>query len=220
MVVAFFDIDHTIICGTSMERAFLKYLFKSRYIKVSDILRTAVFICRHLFDSSGISIRSRRPYLQGKSVAVIESLAAQCFKKSILPLISRDAMETIRRHKKAGQQVVLLSGTPHILARLLSRHVNADYYIACKAVEAEGYFTGDILNPIPYGEGKRDILLSYATEKGINLKECFAYGDSIADIGVFRSVGNPYVVNPARRLRLIAAEKGWRIVYWRVDFSI
>ena len=34
-------------------------------------------------------------------------------------------------------------------------------------------------------------------------KECFAYGDSIADSELFQSVGNPFMVNPGRRLRAL-----------------
>ncbi len=214
MVIAFFDIDHTIIHGSSMERLFVRYLMKKGYIKAIDALRTVAFISTHLLDTSGIAMRSRRPYLQGKSVELMEAQATQCFNDLIQPLVSKDALLEIKEHKKAGHQIVLLSGTLEMLARLLCRYVDADYYIACRTLEVDGYFTGIVAPPIPYGEGKRKIVLSYAREKGINLRECYAYGDSMADLGVFESVGNSYMVNPGRRLSAIAQKRGWKIRYW------
>lgn len=214
MITAFFDIDHTIICGTSMERVFLRYLFVRGYITIIDILRNVVFICRNMNDKSGIAIRSRRPYLQGKSASLMKSLANQCFREKIVPEISEMALAKIREHKDAGHSVILLSGTLDILAEPLRAYTNADLYIACNTVVKEGHFTGDIMPPVPYGDGKRDIVLRYTQEHGIKLKECFAYGDSIADSGLFRSVGNPFVVNPGRRLHGIAKERGWEMVNW------
>lgn len=214
MIAAFFDIDHTIISGPSMERIFFKYLMARGYIKGIDIIRTAAFIFRHLSDTSGIRVRSRRPYLQGKSVALTDALASQCFHDTILPLVSKGAIAEIRRHQEAGHHIVLLSGTLEMLARPLCHYVKADHYIACIPEEVAGYFTGRIVPPIPYGEGKRQILISYAKELGIDLKQCFAYGDSMADIGVFESIGDPYVVNPGRRLRAIAGKRGWTTVKW------
>lgn len=214
MIAAFFDIDHTIICETSMERAFFRYLMIRGYIKWVDVFHTAAFLLRHISDTSGIAIRSRRPFLQGKPVALIEALAGQCFNEAILPMLSKEAIATIRKHREEGHHIVLLSGTLEILARLLSQYVKANYHIACRPEEVDRYFTGGILPPIPYGEGKRQILISYAREQGIDLKQCFAYGDSLSDIGVFESVGNPCIVNPGRRLRAIAKKRGWVILHW------
>lgn len=214
MIAAFFDIDHTIISGPSMERIFFKYLMARGYITGVDVIRTAAFILRHLSDTSGIRIRSRRPYLNGKSVALTAALASQCFHDIILPLVSKGAIVEIRRHQEAGHHIVLLSGTLEMLARLLCHYIKADHYIACRPEERAGYFTGGIVPPIPYGEGKRQILNSYAQELGIDLEQCFAYGDSMADIGVFDSVGYPYVVNPGRRLHAIAEKRGWTTVKW------
>lgn len=214
MIIAFFDIDHTIIRSTSMERIFFKYLFSKSHIKVTDVLYTIAFILHHIFDASGLRMRSKRPYLQGKSVALMGALATQCFYEAILPLVSIEAAAEIGRHKDAGHRIILLSGTLEMLAGSLSQYVGADESIACRPEVADGYFTGRIIPPIPYGEGKREILISYAREYRIDLKQCFAYGDSLSDMGIFESVGNPCVVNPGRRLSAIAKKRGWEIRYW------
>ncbi len=214
MITAFFDIDHTIVRGTSMERIFIKYLFTHGGITVMDVLRTAFFIFRNINDKSGIAIRSKRPYLKGKSVSPIKSLAGQCFKEKIVPQISEKALARIKEHRSAGHSIVLLSGTLDILADELSRFVRANHYIACTTIREGEYFTGDIKPPIPYADLKRDIAVRYAKEYYLDLKECFAYGDSMADSALFRSVGNPSVVNPGRRLCAIANKCGWSQLNW------
>ncbi len=214
MVAAFFDIDNTIVRGTSMERIFLRYLIAGRYVSVMDMLRTVIFILGNLTDKTGVVIRSRRPYLEGKSVLLMKSLAGQCFKEKIVPKISEEALARIKEHRSAGHSVVLLSGTLDILAHELSQFVKADEFIACETVGKGEYFTGAIKPPVPYGDLKRDIVIGYAKEHALDLKECFAYGDSMADSALFRSVGNPYAVNPGRRLRVIAKEGGWGTVNW------
>lgn len=197
-----------------MERVFIKYLRRGGIINWRDILRTLLFIIRNISEPSGIAIRSKRSYLESKSINSVEAVAGECFKDAIIPLISKEAIIEITRHEEAGHQIVLLSGTLEILARLLSQHVKADYYYACNPEVSGGYYTGKIIPPIPYGEGKRQILLSYSKGHDIDLKKCFAYGDSMSDINVFECVGNPCVVNPGRRLFGIAREEGWDIVNW------
>lgn len=187
---------------------------KEGHIRGADLLRTGTFIARHLFDTTGIIIRSRRPYLKDKSAVHMEALSSICFKEKIMPLLSKEALKQIAVHQDAGHDIVLLSGTLEMLARVLSRHVKADHYYACRPEERDGYFTGRIVPPIPYGEGKRQILISHATEFGVDLIQCYAYGDSMADVDVFESVGNPCVVNPGWRLNSVAKKKGWEIRYW------
>ena len=48
----------------------------------------------------------------------------------------------------------------------------------------------------------------------MDLKECYAYGDSPGDVAVLQSVGHPQVVNPIRGMARIAKRHGWPIVRW------
>ena len=55
---------------------------------------------------------------------------------------------------------------------------------------------------------------AYAEAHGIDLSASYAYGDSIADVPMLRSVGHPRVVNPDRPLATAAREMGWPVYHW------
>jgi len=215
MPIAFFDIDRTIIPGTSMERIFFRYLLRKGYIDTRDVIDTLWHILLHMWDTSGIALRSKRPYLRNKSYPVIEALAEQCFNDAIAGRISAKAMERIRLHIDSGDQIVLISGTLEVLAKWLSKYIGAIDYIACDTEVVDGLCTGRIKPPIPYGKGKLEVLLQYASRYGLNLAECYAYGDSISDLWIFERVGHPRVVNPGGiRILMIAKKRGWDVLYW------
>ena len=44
--------------------------------------------------------------------------------------------------------------------------------------------------------------------------QSYLYSDSIADIPLFETVGNPVVVNPKAPFREVAERRGWEVVAW------
>ena len=55
-------------------------------------------------------------------------------------------------------------------------------------------------------------VLDYAKKHKINLKQSYAYADSFTDKEVMELVGHPIAVNPDKRLKKYAKEKGWKII--------
>jgi phosphoserine phosphatase len=51
-----------------------------------------------------------------------------------------------------------------------------------------------------------------AAAEGIDLAESTAYSDSASDVPFLEVVGHAVAVNPDRKLRGIAAERGWRVL--------
>ncbi len=212
MTGAIFDIDRTIVKGTSMERLFIRYLFSRGIIGIADILRTFVFIIAHL--TNPIYMHSRRPYIKGKKVETIVFHASKCVEERVLPRVSRRAIERINLHKNEGHVVVLLSGTLDILARPLAEYLKVENVIASSIENINGYYTGKVIPPLPYSTGKRDILFTLVKEMDIHLEESFAYGDSISDKFILESVGYPHAINPDPLLKRIARKRKWIVEYW------
>jgi hypothetical protein len=73
-------------------------------------------------------------------------------------------------------------------------------------------YTGRLVGPFLYGEGKAEKINAIAEERGYDLHSCFAYSDSASDLPMMQVVGNPVAVNPDRALQSVAHHRGWPIV--------
>jgi phosphoserine phosphatase len=78
-------------------------------------------------------------------------------------------------------------------------------------VDEDGRYTG-VLEFYAYGEGKAEAIRKMATERGLDLDECYAYSDSATDLPMLEAVGNPVAVNPDKELKTIATERDWPIL--------
>jgi phosphoserine phosphatase len=104
------------------------------------------------------------------------------------------------------------------LVRPLARRLGLDDAIAGRLEESGGRFTGRIIPPHPYSEGKAAALRDYAQKAAIDLERASLYSDSWSDLPAFRLVGRSTVVNPSPRLRRLARQQGWMVADW-VDAS-
>ena len=83
------------------------------------------------------------------------------------------------------------------------------------AAEVEnGVYTGRIERRLD-GTAKAAALEELAVTEGIDLRQSTAYSDSASDVPFLEAVGRAVAVNPDRRLREIAAERGWRVLRFR-----
>src|SRR5205807_1316379 len=67
----------------------------------------------------------------------------------------------------------------------------------------DGVYTGRALRSM-HAENKA----AAVRELGFDLDECTAYSDSHTDLPLLEAVGTPVAVNPDRRLRAVAAQRG------------
>ena len=58
-------------------------------------------------------------------------------------------------------------------------------------------------------------ILLLAAARGYSLPRCYAYSDSVTDLPMLETVGNPRAVNPDRALRRIAQQRGWPVAHLR-----
>ena len=71
----------------------------------------------------------------------------------------------------------------------------------------DGKYTGRATRPL-HAENKARCI----RELDYDLDASTAYSDSHTDLPFLEAVGNPVVVNPDRKLRRIASERGWPVL--------
>src|SRR5438445_13577918 len=77
-----------------------------------------------------------------------------------------------------GHRLVLLTGCPDFLVDPLATYLKMDHVIAGRLERADTVFTGGMVDPYPYREGKRLAAVRPAADQGIDPAASFMYGDS------------------------------------------
>jgi HAD superfamily hydrolase (TIGR01490 family) len=219
-VVAFFDIDKTLLNGASL-------LFLARaartlgIVSLRDLARfgwEAVRFRRrgeHLGVLEEVRDRGMR-MLAGTSAERLHSLAGSVVRR-MQPKLWPETREVLRAHLDAGHEVWLVSTTPDFLAQELATSLGATGGIGTGLEIEDGVFTGRFSGPTMHGPEKAAAARALLAERGYDPADCYAYSDSINDLPLLTAVGTPVVINPDRELAAHAAQAGWRML--RLDPS-
>lgn len=209
---AFFDVDRTLLRSQSMEKLFVSFLIRRRYLGAADLARYLGFMACNLDRLGQGLLQDNKYHLRHKDPAEIKQLAAECFHDHIAPKISRAGRLAVNRHHQHGHLVVLLTGSLQPLAELLAGELGADLTLAAELAQEGGSYSGTLSNRRPYGPEKARLLRMVARTRGVDLKCSYAYGDHHSDLEALACVGHPVVVNPHPRLRRQALSRGWPII--------
>jgi HAD superfamily hydrolase (TIGR01490 family) len=215
-IVAFFDVDNTLLRGASIFHI-AKAARRMGLISIVEILRfcwhQAVFLfvgenLRHLG-----TIRDRALQLiGGRTEAELERLANEVFERDIQARLWPETVGLAREHMRKGHQVWLISATPQIVGNVIAQRLNLTGALGTRFVAENGTFTGEFDGPVLHGEEKAVAARKLTTQLGANLADCWAYSDSRNDIPLLTLVGNRVVVNPDARLAKHARSLGWPIL--------
>jgi HAD superfamily hydrolase (TIGR01490 family) len=121
----------------------------------------------------------------------------------------------VRQHCEAGDFVAIVTGATRYVAEPVAAELGIPHVI-CSELELDdaGRFTGRVVEPLCYGLGKVERAGLIAEREGLKLEDAFFYSDSITDLPLLQAVKAPVVINPDRRLRKIAVQRGWPIEAW------
>lgn len=214
-VAAFFDLDNTLLPGEASEVRFFRSLWQRGIVGWSELRASLWWLARHLPLLSLHPLRSRKVYLKDKPVQVIEPLGDEFCREILCPLVAADGMRRMEEHRRAGHVIVLVTGSLDFLIEPIANALQVDRSLATRLEHRDGLYTGRVLEPLPYGEGKVRLIRTLACELEVDLSLSFAYGDSPGDVELLKSVGHPTVVNPIRGMAAIAKRKKWPVQRWQ-----
>jgi len=134
----------------------------------------------------------------------------------IRPAMRPQALELVRRHQAAGDQVVIVTATNEFVTRPIATAFGVPELIAIDLErDAQGNPTGAIRGTPSFREGKVARVEQWLAERGLDwsrVEHSTFYSDSINDLPLLDKVHEPVATNPDARLQAIAAERGWRIL--------
>lgn len=214
-IAAFFDVDNTVLPGEASEVRFFRWLWRRGVVGWPEVRASLSWLMRHLPAISLHPLRERKLYLAGKPAQVIQPLGEEFCREQLCPRVSPAAMRTIEEHRNAGHTIVLLTGSLDFLIDPIAMALQVERCFAASLEQIDGVYTGRVAPPLPYGEGKRQLIEQLAQDLSLDLSLCYAYGDSPGDLDLLRAVGHPTVVNPIRGMAHMAKRQKWPVQRWR-----
>ena len=229
-IAAFFDIDGTLVPSGSLEWRFVFYLLSRGQLGARNALCWLLNGIRRTALGWRAAIEENKFYLAGlpESLAVewADSMALQHSIHKIT-LFSYEGMQRIAWHQSLNHRVFLVSGTLAPLARAVANYlpgtvaVVATELAECRQAVGKdrgcALWSGELSGEHMVGAAKRRAVQALAAKYSLNLNESYAYGDSVADCAVLECVGHPEMVNPSRRMALLARRRGWPMRVWQGD---
>ncbi|NNG20790.1 HAD family hydrolase [Naumannella sp. ID2617S] len=213
---AFFDLDNTMVRGTSMIQLG-KGLYARKYFRAGIILR-ALWL-EAWFRATGaeheghiVEIRETvLSIIEGRTVQELAADSEQIFNDSIAGRLWPQATALADSHLSAGRPVWLVTAAPIEVARVCAKHLGLTGAIGTEAESVEGVYTGRLHGPLMHGPAKADAVRALALERGYDLSRCSAYSDSFNDLPMLSLVGDPHVVNPDGDLLRHARAANWPV---------
>lgn len=213
MAIAFVDVDGTLLRGrASSERLFIGHLLASRVMGLRQSIAAVGFFPRWVWSYGRHTSKKNKAYLSGLEVDAVRRAAETFVETALVERLRPSMLERIERHRRDGDTVALLSGTPDFLAEPLARRVGADTWCATRCARRDGMFLAAPPVVHPYGVEKLELARAICRETNADLAAATAYADAIEDLSLMRHVGHPVAVAPDPPLKRLALQHGWEVL--------
>jgi HAD superfamily hydrolase (TIGR01490 family) len=216
---AFFDLDRTLLRRSSalaLAGPFRRHGLISRRQLVKAALWQILFAAR---GASHETVRKAAEdgllLLRGMTPDEMRELVAAALEDVLRPLVYGDALRVVRSHHERGEPAYVVSATLQEVVEMIASDLGFDGALGtlCE-VGPDGAYTGRALRAL-HADAKADAVRELAEREDFDLSRCWSYSDSHTDLPFLEVVGHPVAVNPDRRLRRIAARRGWLILHFR-----
>ncbi|QJB68047.1 HAD-IB family hydrolase [Parasphingorhabdus halotolerans] len=209
-IAALFDFDGTIIAGYSAT-AILKEKIKRREMTAEEVVETANVMAQYAMGNMGFSglMTGAAKFMKGVTEDSYFEFGEELYEKHIARKVYPEARDLIEAHRAKGHTIAIISSATIYQIEPTARDLDIEH-VLCSQYEVEnGEFTGNIIRPLCFGEGKVLAAEELAKTYKLNLDRSYFYSDSYDDIELLERVGKPRPLNPNGKLREVAMERGW-----------
>jgi len=213
---AFFDLDNTLVKGSSI------YYLARRLISAGHVTRRelvgfsvsqARFIRTKTEDSETISKVTKKALatIAGKSEQELRALCEEIVHDFLPKKLFNSVKSLVEQHQNQGHHTWLVTASPIEIARATAKSLGMTGALGTVSETKNGYYTGALVGPILHGPVKAEAIKVLALEQNYQMDSCYGYSDSVNDLPLLATVGNPVAVNPNDRLSDTASKNLWPI---------
>lgn len=213
--IAFFDFDKTLVWKNTAA-LWVRRERRLGNLSLSMALRGAWWAMLYelgLIHADDL-LRDAARTLRGRREQDVVERTLVFWRDEVAGLIRPGARAALAQHRAQGDRCWLLTSTSNYLSEPVLEALQLDGFLANRFEVRDGLFTGEMVDPICFGAGKRTLAERCAAEVGVSLADCSFYTDSLSDLPALLAVGHPVAVNPDPRLKREATRRGWPIEDW------
>ncbi len=211
-IAAFFDLDRTLLAGFSATE-FIRADVLAGRMGMAELAQTLVAAARFRLGALNFSafVASTAERLRGQLEADFAANAEHIFEHRLAAAVYPESRALVHAHLRKGHTVAVVSSATRYQIEPLARDLGIAH-VLCTGLEVrDGRFTGAIIRPTCYGEGKAVAARTFAGARGVDLARSYFYTDSEEDLPLLEIVGQPRPTNASVRLTEVAAKRGWPV---------
>lgn len=217
MKLALFDLDHTLIPIDS-DHSWGVFTTTIGWTDPEDFSRrNDEFFAHYRAGTLDIHdyVRFATDAIRRQGAVSSEAAHDQFMRIVVQPVIQPQALALVRSHQQAGDAVVIVTATNEFVSRPIARAFGVSELIAVELERGSGgWITGEIKGVPSIREGKITRVAQWLADRQLDWHdvETTFYSDSMNDLSLLEKVDHPVATNPDDQLRLLAGQRGWRIL--------
>jgi len=214
-VGAFFDMDKTLIAENS-GTLYMKYRYQRGEVDGWDLVKGLGAYLRYKAGILDIDKWTKSMLLQfrGQREAEVAAEAEHWFEDMVAETVYPEARRLVEDHRRQGHVVVIISGATKFVVRPLAARLGIEHILYTRLEVEDGCFTGRVIEPICFEEGKIYWLQQFIETHRIELAKSWFYTDSVTDLPLLELVGHPVVTNPDPFLYRAAVKRCWPVRFF------
>ena len=211
-IAAVFDFDGTVIAGYSAT-VFIREQLKRGDLKPREFVELMAAMSNFGLGNLGFSgmMAINAQFMRGIEEDTYIEVGKELYTRQIARLIYPESRALVDAHLAKGHTVAIISSaTPYQVAPA-AQDLGIDEVLCTHLEVDKGKFTGAVVRPTCFGQGKVDAAEALAERAGADLDQSFFYSDSTDDLLLLERVGHPRALNPSQKLRKVARDRNWKI---------
>ncbi len=212
---AFFDMDKTILSENSAT-LYMRYRYERGELSKGDLMRGLGAYLKYKIGILDIRTWTQEMMVQfsGQSEKQLEEEAIAWVEASVVETVYPEAERLVDEHLAESHVVAIVSGATAFVVRPIAAHLGIEHILYTRLEVERGLFTGRVIEPICFEEGKIYWLQQFIDEQGIDLAKSYFYSDSITDLPLLDLVGHPVATNPDPLLYRTAVKRRWPVRFF------
>ncbi|WP_253200234.1 HAD-IB family hydrolase [Clostridium estertheticum] len=196
--LAIFDVDYTITKRETLVEFYIFMLKKNpKYIKyLPKSIFSSLFYVFKIYDASKAKKTFIR-FIDGIEENDMKKIVKEFYEKRLSKILYKDAIDTIKKMKKQGYKIYLISASAEFYLSELYNIKEVDKVIGTRFIKENGLHRNQILGENCKGEEKvkrlKEVLLKENID--VDFENSCMFSDSLSDLPLFNLVGHPYLIN-------------------------